>query len=143
MTSVKTKLYVGCSLTHAPEEFKGSVERLKDKLLAEGYEVFDFIGLVDGTPRDVYEQDVHACVGGADGLIAICDYPSIGLGWEMCEAVRLGKRVLAVAHKDTRVTRLVQGAAEVEPNCTFERYDNLVDDVAEKVKQLLPPHQDV
>lgn len=134
----QTKLYVGCSLTHAPEEFKELVEAFKDALRAEGYEVFNFVGLVNGTPRDVYEQDICEFVRKADALIAICDHPSLGLGWETGEAVRLGKPVLAVAHTDNHVTRLIVGAAEVEPNFSFERYEDMTEDVVPLVKKLIP-----
>jgi len=125
----QTKVYVGCSLTKASEEFKAGVEELKAALRAQGYEVFDFVGLVKGTPKDVYEWDIKHCVGEADAVVGICDEPSIGLGYELCEATRLGKPVLAVAHEDNKITRLVHGAAEVEPNFTFAVYKNLVEDV--------------
>jgi hypothetical protein len=120
--SKKTKLYVGCSLTGASEEFKSSVEELKHKLRGEGYEVFDFVGLVAGTSADVYNWDIVQCVRNCDALIGICDFPSIGLGYELSEATRLKKPVLAIAHNDSLVTRLVLGAAEVETNFRFERY---------------------
>jgi hypothetical protein len=68
-------------------------------------------------------------VGDCDALIAICDHPSIGLGYEMNEAIRLKKPVLAIAQEDAGVTRLVLGAAEVEPNLRFERYASLADAV--------------
>lgn len=147
MQAARAKLYVGCSLTMAPEAFKAEVEAFKDALRAEGYEVFDFVGLVNGTPEDVYRWDIGHCVEDCDVLIGICDEPSIGLGWEMGEAVRLGKPVLAVAHLDSKVTRLVLGAADVEPNLRFERYENLnqilplVDEVlaaADRVKHASP-----
>jgi hypothetical protein len=121
------QLYVGCALTDAPEEFKQGVENFKHALRAEGYEVFDFVGLVNGTAVDVYNWDIKHCVKNCQALIAICDFPSIGLGYEMNEAVNLKKPVLAVAHNDSRVTRLVHGAAEVEPNLRFETYQKLSD----------------
>ena len=129
MSAAKTsvKIYVGCALTLASEEFRHSVEAFKGDLRAEGYEVFDFLGLVEGTAADVYKWDIGHCVGDCDIFLAICDLPSIGLGYELCEAVRLGKKVLAVAHKDAKVTRQVLGAAEIEPNMRFERYDQLAD----------------
>ncbi|HTH72454.1 MAG TPA: hypothetical protein VL737_03805 [Candidatus Pristimantibacillus sp.] len=133
----QTKLYVGCSLTKAPEAFKESVEQLKEELRKQGYEVLEFVGLVKGTPKDVYEWDIQHCVGTCDAFIGICDEPAIGLGFEMCEAIRLGKPVLAVAHEDTRVSRLVPGAAEVEPNLTFATYKNLLADVPAMVDKLV------
>jgi hypothetical protein len=135
------RLYVGCSLTHAPEKFKAKVEDFKAVLRQKGYEVFDFVGLVAGTPRDVYAWDIGHCVGECDGFIGICDEASIGLGWELCEAVRLGKPCLAVAHSDSKVTRLVLGAAEVEPNLRFETYDDLAKDISPLVDGLFAGHE--
>ena len=130
------RIYVGCSLTHAPEVFKTKVEDLKAVLRKRGYEVFDFVGLVAGTPCDVYEWDIQHCVGDSDGFIGICDEASIGLGWELGEAVRLSKPCLAVAHKDAKVTRLVLGAAEAQANLRFETYQDLVQDIPPLVGQV-------
>lgn len=141
MASPKATLYVGCSLTKAPESFKDMVEEFKARLRTEGYEVFDFIGVVKGTAEDVYKWDIEHCVRDCDALIAICDEPSIGLGWEMGEAVRLGKPVLALAHIEAKVTRMVLGAAEVEPNLHFERYGNLLDMLPEVDKLLAAKHE--
>jgi nucleoside 2-deoxyribosyltransferase len=127
MGSNKTKLYVGCSLTNAPEAFKTSVEGFKGTLRDEGYEVFDFVGLVNGTAEEVYRWDIGHCVEDCDVLVAICDEPSTGLGWEMSKAIQLGKPVLALAQQDAKVTRMLLGAAEVEPNLRFERYSELTD----------------
>lgn len=87
--------------------------------------MFDFVGLVAGSPADVFNWDIGHCVKDCDALIAICDYPSIGLGYELSEAARLKKPILALAHNDSRVTRLVHGASDVVPNFRFEHYDNL------------------
>jgi len=123
------KLYVGCSLTHAPEQFREGVQTFKNVLRGQGHELFDFIGLVDGTDEDVYRWDIGHCVRDCDMFVAICDYPSTGLGWEMCEATRLNKPVLALAHEQSCITRLVLGAAATEPNVIFERYATLLDAV--------------
>ena len=129
MSDTKTSVYIGCSLTQASEAFKADVEALKTAVRDLGYEVFDFVGLVNGTPKDVYEWDLNHCVGECDIFVGICDYPSIGLGWELGTAVQLRKPVLAVAHADAKITRLVLGAADVESNMRFERYNNLLKDV--------------
>ena len=130
------KLYVGCSLTHASEDFKLGVENFKAALRREGHEVFDFVGLVNGSEREVYEWDIKHCVGECEALVVVCDEPSIGLGYEMCEGVRLGKPVIAVAHKDSKVTRLVLGAAEVEDNLQFVRYEDITTDILPIVNKL-------
>lgn len=137
MAIERPRLYVGCSLTQAPEEFKNDVAGFKEALREKGYEVFDFVGLVKGSAEDVYRWDIEHCVRDCDALIGICDFPSIGLGFELNEAIRLKKPVLAVAHEDASVTRLLLGAAAVESNLAFERYTSL-QDVIPQVEALLP-----
>jgi nucleoside 2-deoxyribosyltransferase len=89
------------------------------------------------TEAHVYNWDIGHCVRNCDAIIGICDYPSIGLGYELGEAVRLKKPVLAIAHEDSRVTRLILGAAEVEPNFRFERYKNINKDILKLVNHWL------
>jgi hypothetical protein len=123
MTKPKIKLYIGCSLTQAPEDFKASVEQLK-ATLRDKYEVLDFIGLVAGTPTDVYHWDVQKCVAQCDLFVAICDYPAIGLGYELGTAIeRFHKPVLVVAHEDVTLTRLVIGIDA--PDFSLKRYQSL------------------
>ena len=59
-------------------------------------------------------------------LIALCDLPSIGLGWEMGVAVEQYKKpVLALAHRDAKVSRLPIGAeCARNPNYQLVRYDD-------------------
>ena len=103
------KVYVGCALTGAPKEFVDAVEISKRRLREAGHEVADFVGVVNGTAFDVYETDIHKCVAECEFMIAICDLPSIGLGWELAVAVeKLRKPTLALAHQDTAVSRLRQ-----------------------------------
>jgi nucleoside 2-deoxyribosyltransferase len=118
-------VYVGCSLNDAPAPFVEEVGEFKQKLGSNGYKVLEFIGKVNGTVRDVYEWDIN-CVRQCDLFVAVCDFPSTGLGIELNEAVRLEKPTLAVANHNTRVSRMVLGMAEVEPNITFSRYYNLL-----------------
>jgi nucleoside 2-deoxyribosyltransferase len=124
----KKILYVGCALTDATESFKAEVEALKTELKRD-WQVLDFLGLVDGTAADVYRHDIVENIGTCDGFIAITDHPSTGLGWELAVAVERGIPVLATAHTDSRVTRLVIGAAETNGNMTFARYNDMVADV--------------
>ncbi len=128
MSLEKSKLYVGCSLTHAPDDFCEDVNALKSKL-KETYEVYDFVGKIAGTAEDVYRWDIEYCVANCDVFLAICDYASIGLGWELNEAISLGKNVIGAAHKDAQISRLVLGAAGLKPNFKFLRYDNLQGDI--------------
>ncbi len=138
MSAEARKLYVGCGLTHAPETFRNSVDGFKKVLRSNGHEVFDFVGLVAGTEADVYNWDIGHCVARADLLIGVCDEPSIGLGWELAVAAeKLEIPVLATAHTDSKVTRLIHGAAEVLPNVQFASYDNLEHDIPPLVDEIL------
>lgn len=127
------RIYVGCGLTHAPESFKRFVENFKDKLrIIPGIEVLDFMGVVSGTPREVYHHDINVCVRGCDLLVAICDFPSIGLGWEMATQVSRGKPLLAFGHCGSKVTRLILDPGL--PLYEFHRYRSF-DDIYEMVSQ--------
>ncbi len=120
------KVYVGCALTGAPQEFVRTVEAFKTILRSAGHEVTDFLGLTAGTPYDVYEMDIHRCVAGCEVMIGICDLPSIGLGWELGTAVeKHQKPTMALVGKDSGVTRLVVGAeCDRNPYYNFLRYDD-------------------
>lgn len=121
--SNKFKIYIGCSLTHAPIEFRKAVEDLKQSLRPT-YEILDFLGLRKGTMQQVYQWDIKRCVATCDLFVAICDYASLGLGYELGVAVEAyGKLVLAVAHHNAHVTRLIQGIDS--PLFNFERYADL------------------
>lgn len=127
MTNNQIKIYVGCALTDAPETFVAAVDKLKSQLRSEGFYVYDFVGVVKGTARDVFNWDIMYCVYSCDVFVAVCDEPSIGLGWELAEAAHFKKPVLAVARQDAHVTRMILGAAELEPHVQFERYQQLSD----------------
>ncbi len=121
------KVYVGCALTYASEEFKQDVEKFKD-VLRTHCTVLDFLGLDDTTPNGVYQHDIHNCVMQCHLLIAIADYPSTGLGYEIgtqCE--KRGAPILAVAHTDALVTDLILDTQQ--RGFEFKRYKTLVQDV--------------
>lgn len=131
------KIYVGCSLTHAPDDYKTNVEAMKDGLRAE-HEILDFVGLVAGTTEEVFRHDTW-CVSTADLFIAECSYPSIGLGYELGLALTLDKHILVLAHEDAKVTRLVLGITH--PKCTIARYRDWNDIPAHIANKLatIPP----
>lgn len=122
------RLYVGCGLTLAPQTFKDSVEQLK-AVLRENWDVLEFLGTTAGTAADVYQRDIIENVGTCDALLAIADEPSFGLGWETREAIMLGKPVVAVAHENSRVTRMLLGATHYFPNLRFQTYQDMIRDV--------------
>jgi hypothetical protein len=120
------KIYVGCALAHAPEEFRGMVEAIKSRLRTQGYEVLEFLGLNVGTAAEVYERDIHECVAKCELFVAFCDLPSLGLGWELGTAVEaLRKPTLALAYTESKVSRLPIGAeGERNPAFRFQRYES-------------------
>jgi len=125
------KLYAGCALTNAPDKFKRDVVELKERLKnIPDVQVLEFLGLVKGTARDVYIHDIINCVGRCDFMLAICDYPSTGLGWEMATQTQRGKPLLAFGHNSAKVTRLVLDPGL--PNYKFLTYKSF-DDIFETV----------
>jgi hypothetical protein len=121
-------LYVGCALTHAPKEYVYQVDALKERL-NDDWQVLEFLGLVGGTVEDVYRQDILTNVHDCKVFLGLSDFPSIGLGWELREATMLNKPTLAVAHRQSKVTRLLLGAPAFNPALKFMRYENMVEDV--------------
>lgn len=115
------KIYVACSLTHAPENFKLQIDHLK-KELKKHFEVLDFYGLTAGQPKDIYEHDV-SCVKNCDLLLAEVSYPALGVGFEIATALANKKPVFAVANSDAHVSRLIIGIQD--PLFTFFKYSTL------------------
>ncbi len=126
---MKKKLYIGCALTNLPldkkVEFLRTIREVKNSL-SEFFEVMEFLGVDDASqasPPEVYNFDIKECVMKADCMLAICDFPSLGLGYEIATAVeKRGIPVLAMAHKDSEVTRLIRGITH--PDFAFERYNS-------------------
>ena len=141
MAEQENSIYVGCALTQAPPEFRQGVEQVKDSLKDRGHNIRDFLGLEAGTAGDVYDWDIVECVGKCSVMLAIVDYPSIGLGWEMSTARNLATPTLAVAQTDSSVTRLLIGAAERNQSVEFERYQDL-EEVPDKLEAFTDRHSD-
>lgn len=131
-------VYVACSLTHASPEFIAEVELFK-KELGTICNILRFLGLGGHAPYDIYKQDIQECVRKSDLVVAICDYPSIGLGYEMGTQIE-GRRMpcLAIAHKKSLVSALIHDMRQ--PGVEFKRYDSLQKDgiklVIEKLKEI-------
>src|SRR3989344_3727245 len=114
----KKKLYIGCALTRLPpEEEKDFLDMLaKIKLgLKDHFTIIEFLGVTglaapEATPLEVYVHDIKRSVMAADCMLAICDHPSLGLGYELATAIeKMSIPVLAVAHKDLTISKLVRG----------------------------------
>jgi hypothetical protein len=135
------KLYIGCALTNLPsnkkEAFLKMIKEIKIEL-RKYFEVIEFLGIDDAskaTPLGVYNFDIKKCVMNADCVLAICDFPSLGLGYEIATAVeKRGIPVLAVAHRDSIVTRLIRGIDH--KNFHFMYYGS-VDEIIKKTLETL------
>lgn len=141
---MKKKLYIGCALSNLPpdkkHDFLNMIIEIKKELF-KSFEVLEFLGIDDlsgsepFSSKEIYDWDIKNCVMKMDCMLAICDYPSLGLGYEMAIAVeKRGIPVLAVAHKDSNVTRLIRGIDH--PNFHFVYYDSVDEIIKEALKSL-------
>src|SRR3989344_1788075 len=139
LNNMKKKLYVSCSLTIIPPDKKDSflamIKEIK-KELSKNFEILEFLGIDDlktdkpFTSQEIYNYDIKKCVMEADCMLAICDYPSLGVGYEMAVCVeKRGIPVLAMAHKDAVVARLIRGIDH--PSFQFMYY-NSTDEIIQK-----------
>jgi hypothetical protein len=144
MKNNRKKLYIGCSLTLLPPEKKAEFLEIVSKIkkeLGKSFEILEFKGIADiGTanqlsPKEVYDWDIKECVLKTDCMLAICDYPSIGLGYEMATAIeKQNIPVLAVAHKDAVVGRIIRGIDHKKFH--FFYYEN-IEEIIEKTLEVL------
>ena len=65
--------------------------------------------------REVTRRDL-AAIEAADLVVAHVGEPSLGVGAEIAMALHWGKRILALAHEDQRVSRFVLGLLEMHPD---------------------------
>ena len=136
------RIYVGCSLTQAPDTFKQDVETFKRRLKQlPDVEVFEFVGLVNGTSKDVYQTDLGN-VERCNVFVAICDLPSIGLGMEIQHAGFFNKRTLCLYHEGVSVTRMLHGAKELG-YLELGTYRVLSEDGVRVVEQYLARHMEL
>lgn len=74
------------------------------------------------TPEAVYQRDTQG-VRGCDVLVAEVSTPSHGVGMEIMLAHMLGKRVICVCQKGTKLSRLLRGM----PNTDIIEYSSFED----------------
>ena len=118
----KRKLYFGCALFGLPEEHRKEMIALRESL-REHFEILEFCP-ADTPPREIYSQDIHVSVAKADIMLAMCDKPSLGLGYEMAARIEKESRLLlALAHEDSPVSSLIRGVDH--PKFEFKRYGDL------------------
>jgi nucleoside 2-deoxyribosyltransferase len=124
------RLYVACCLTGAPEELLSFVPKVKEALRDEGFTVLEFFGTDTWDPETTASVDIMH-VWACDGVVAICDERSTGLGIEIGEAAAMGKSILGFAREGARISQLVVGYGAVRPNFMFFRYRTIEDIVRE------------
>ena len=141
MVGKKLKVYVGCALTSAPDDFIERIIALKIQLRnVLRVEILDFFGGKGKagpgvTPEQVWARDIYECVALADAMLAICDLPSIGLGIEIEKAAGTrGIPTMIVAHHDVRISHLVLGIPY--PCVQVQRYQTL-DEVVVMLQEFL------
>lgn len=130
------KIYLGCSLTHAPQEFKQQIAELK-KLLKAKYQVMEFLGTTAGDSAAVFKHDINQ-VKTCDLLLAECSHPSTGLGFEIATALDHHRPVLAVARSDANVSRLILGInSTLFSFMKYQTLDEVVDGVEKKLTGII------
>lgn len=88
------------------------------------------------TPEAIYQRDTQG-VGGCDSLVAEVSTPSHGVGMEIMFAHMLGKRVICVCQKGTKLSRLLRGM----PNTEIIEYGSF-DDVEWGLRAILRGTED-
>ena len=113
---IDQSVYVGCALTHAPQQFKDDIVAFKAGI-RRYIHVLEFVGPTAGTPKDVYKTDIRYAEE-ALLFVAVCDIPSIGLGMEIQARFHAKRPLLLLARDFSQVTRIVSGGAEVHAGIT-------------------------
>lgn len=91
------RIYIASAITHAPPKVRGIVSGLNDLLKALGHDVVaPALGEIGGDP---FQADMEA-IESSDLLVALIDYPSTGMGYEIATAQRLGIEVIPVRTED-------------------------------------------
>ncbi|MGC8933548.1 MAG: hypothetical protein ACP5LN_00050 [Thermoproteota archaeon] len=83
------------------------------------------------SPSYVYERDTNG-VKTSDIIVAEVSTPSHGVGMEIMLAITLRKRIIALARRDSQISRMLLGA----PNIEWIFYDK-VEEMTQKLKEKL------
>ena len=120
---------------NAPQEYLDFLENLK-KILQNEYEIVEFLSLGSVTPTDIYHEDIKKRIGISELFVAICDYPSTGLGYEMATAIeKYSKPTIGLAKEGKKISTLISGIDH--PMYTFKSYKTIEDIIASiKEKEL-------
>ena len=114
------KIYIGCALNGSPESFKQTIEEIKNSMSSshDDWEILKFVGLGSATPGQVYRTDIGN-VESCDLFVAICIYPSIGLGMEIQAAINAKKPILLIGPARRPITRMITDLCYLRPDQTM------------------------
>ena len=84
-------------------------------------------------PKNVFEQDSQ-WLDECDIVIAEVSNPSLGVGYEICYALTIGKKVLCVYQKGLFISKMITG--NTAKNLTLFEYSE-VGELLEKVERFL------
>lgn len=124
------KIYLGCSLNNAPQEFREQISEFRQKL-KQYFEVLEFFS----NPvelnshqnnielcQQIYEYDKN-CVLSCDLMIAELSHPSLGLGMELAFAAMNNKPIFGIATQSASISRMILGITDTSFQLT--RYDKI------------------
>lgn len=120
------KIYLGCALQNASQEYRASIETLQD--LIETFPEVELLrfkskptDLGNFTSKEVYEYD-REMVMSADIMIAEASNPSLGLGMETMMAIGREIPVFVIHQEDALVSKMIKGTADVHDFVTLRTY---------------------
>jgi hypothetical protein len=139
MSDIQITVYVGQALTGAPKFFVEDFQNeLKSELrkIPEIEAVLDFVGLVDGTPIQVFLHDRN-CTQHSKLCIFIVDFASTGLGMEIMIRYYTGGDMLFFARKESYITRMLRGFLEhtEKPLHIYEEVSDIISVVRQYLDQ--------
>lgn len=135
----KLKVYVGCALTDASEEYKAAIGVFKNTLRETGFiEILDFVDFsADNEPPEaipgiIYYHDIRVCVRKADVVLGEVSISSSGLGYELATTIEKYQRpvyIFAKKSPDVRVSKLILGIPTHNPKVQLHWYRDSFDEV--------------
>lgn len=122
------KVYIGCALANAPVSFHNEIIALKKEIkrLLPYVIILDFVPPdEDKTPHFIWKHDCER-IKECDVFLAVVNFPSLGLGGELTEALRIHKKpTLVVANQDVRVSRYVLGLIDAHASLAcFQEFNS-------------------
>ena len=120
------KIYFSASISGG-RKYLNIYKKIVDYLKSHGHHVFTEHIVLDNvlelekklTPTSIYERDMKL-LNECDVVIAEVSNPSLGVGYEVCQALRLKKPTLCLFQIDIFVSRIIIG--NTSPYITLGEY---------------------